>query len=597
MMHNRTVAITPRHRWVMRENVVPGPEEFLALRAKRLVDGASKQDLLKTASHAELLKHLPEPFLLKGVREAALRLVRAMEEGEPIVIFGDYDVDGTTSAAMFRRFFAELNHPVHVYIPERLVEGYGLNPTGVRNLAERFSREREAGIRVVVVTVDNGIAAVEACELARTLGMDVVITDHHDVPPSLPNAHCIVNPKQEGCTFPYRMLAGVGVAFYVMAGLRALLRERGHPLASRVNLRRSLDLVALGTIADLAPLDGVNHILCRVGLEVMFEHVVSGSRPGLAALLKLAGWNAEEGRIDASDVGFKIGPRLNAAGRLGNALATEELLSTNDALRAQDLAESLHLENSERQRIEKSITQQALAQVADLRGDLPAAFVLHNDEWHTGVVGIVASRVLEKYYRPTLVLGRHGDMAKGSGRSTHAFDLFSALNDVRSEFVAFGGHFHAVGLSIEHSKIRWLQQHLHTRAAESISQLDTLHPLEIDGATALAALNEPFLQALLALEPYGVRNPRPKWLIPKASIVHIKRVGKTPDSNHARVTFVEGSKETPLIAFGMADVLEDAARFAGNLQLVVEGRLQLFRGTWRPELRLIDFSPVDGGHS
>ena len=237
---------------------------------------APSESLSGGAADARLLATLPSPFLLLGVREAAERLVRAMEEGEPIVIFGDYDVDGTTSCAMLRRFFVELGHPVDVYIPERLVEGYGLNPAGLRTLSERYSREREAGIRVVVVTVDNGIAAVEACRVAAELGMDVVITDHHDLPPTLPTAHCIVNPKQPGCTFPYRMLAGVGVAFYVMAGLRALLRERGHPRAGKVNLRRYLDFVALGTIADLAPLDGVNHVLCRVGLEVMKEHVESG---------------------------------------------------------------------------------------------------------------------------------------------------------------------------------------------------------------------------------------------------------------------------------------------------------------------------------
>jgi single-stranded-DNA-specific exonuclease len=211
------------------------------------------------------------------------------------------------------------------------------------------------------------------------------------------------------------------------------------------------------------------------------------------------------------------------------------------------------------------------------------------------VVGIVASRVLERFYRPTLVLGTQGGKAKGSGRSTHAFDLFAALDEVRHEFAAFGGHFHAVGMSLEHAKIGWLRDHLTQRARERIPETELRQPLEIDGVAPFATLGREFLEALVWLEPYGVRNPRPKWLIPNAQLGHIKRVGKAVDSNHARVTFVDASQEQAVIAFGMADELETAARSSRFFQLVVEGRLQLFRGVWKPELRLVDFAPVEGG--
>ena len=578
-----TLAVTNKYRWRLRTpeqaptDGALSPDVFVTSRRQLLYGGQAD------AAEKSLLSLLPDPSSFKDIDKAVARVLLAIENAESITLFGDYDVDGTTSCAMLRRFFLELNVPVQVYIPERLIEGYGLNPVGLEKI--------KAAGGSLVITVDNGISAVEACRVARTLGLDVIITDHHDLPPVLPDAFAILNPKQLDCKFPFKMLAGVGVAFYLMAALRAALRRTQSPhstLSAKLNLRSFLDYVALGTIADMAPLDGVNHVLCRVGLEVMYENVVNGSLPGVEHLLALAGWKSDAGLIDASDVGFKIGPRLNAAGRLGNALATEELLSTFDSKKAFELAEFLHSENAQRQALEKEMVAEAMAKIARLPF-LPPAFVLHEPHWHPGVVGLVASRVLEKYYRPTLVLGTLDGKLKGSGRSTHAFDLFGALNEVRHEFVSFGGHFHAVGCTLEESKLEWLQNYLAEKALERLNESDCKHPLDIDGCMPMGVLVRPFFEQLERFEPFGIENPRPKWLIRRAKIRHIKRIGKSPDSNHARVTVDDGSGQSFLTAFDMFGQMESAFVQQNEVDLVVEGRMSFWNGQKRSELRVIDF--------
>ena len=523
--------------------------------------------------------------------KATARICDAALTGSPLVIFGDYDVDGTTAAAMLKVFFDELGFRSEVYIPERLVEGYGLNPIGLQKIRDQHPHNPDS--RLLVVTVDNGISAVKACEKATELGIDVIITDHHDLPPELPQAFAILNPKQPDCLFPYRMLAGVGVAFYLMISLRAELRKRGHAKAEGINLRSYLDYVALGTIADLAPLDGVNHILCKIGLQVMSDNMKLGRRPGLAKLLQLSGWTGPE--VNATDVGFKIGPRLNAAGRLGTALSTVSLLTSQSLEESAEFAELLHSENGERQQIEKQITVEALAQAAKLSPHCEA-LVLYAPHWHTGVVGIVASRVLEKFYKPTLVFGRLGEMVKGSGRSTHAFNLFEALEPLRPLFKSFGGHFHAVGASLLEDDLPALQQHLHDQATLKIALENRRSPLFIDGTAQLSDFNAHALEVLEEKEPFGVANPRPKWLIQGVSVQNWQRIGKMEKSPHARISLADESVSSgaPVVAFGFAEEFESiwpVLKAGSRLDVVVEGRTQVFRGKKQMELRLIDFLP------
>ncbi|APJ03313.1 single-stranded-DNA-specific exonuclease RecJ [Silvanigrella aquatica] len=568
---------TDRFVWKLRDIVADNPsqiEEYLTRKKIFLLDNQ------KLEENNSLLSLLPEPWLLKDVRKAAERIIQAIRNKEKIVIFGDYDVDGTTSCAMLSQFFNEINYPVEIYIPDRILEGYGLNVTGLRKLAQNNVK--------VVVTVDNGISAIDACAEAIQLGMDVIITDHHDIPPVLPSAFAILNPKQTDCLFPYRMLAGVGVAFYLMVAMRTLLREQGQNCV--VNLKSFLDFVAIGTIADMAPLTGVNHILCKVGLEVLLQNIQQKKRIGLFELLKCAGWK-ENSKVDSVDIGFKIGPRLNAAGRLGNALRSVELMCTNDVVLAQEMALHLHQENAERQTLEKAFTQEAIDQVKQ-GTELPDALVLHQEDWHPGVVGLVATRVLDKFYRPVLVFGTIDGKLKGSGRSTHSFNLFAVLNEVRNEFISFGGHYHAVGLTLLPEKLPWLKEYLAQKANELIDSHDKIPPLFIDGVLPLSHLNISFLKRLEELEPYGIENPRARWFVGPLTVAHVKRMGKDFSHGHAKLLVLEEGCEFWITAFGLADVFEEFLATGIEVQLVVEAKLSSWNGRLTSDIRVIDYAPV-----
>ncbi len=577
LLKENRLCTTNRFIWKFRDILAENSsqiEEYFVRKKNFLLD--SKQ-LPEGSSYLSLL---PEPWLMKDVRKAAERIVSAIQNSEKITIFGDYDVDGTTSCAMLSHFFRDIGYPVDIYIPDRILEGYGLNVTGIKKISQNGTK--------VVVTVDNGISAVPACEEAILLGLDVIITDHHDIPPILPNAFAILNPKQNDCLFPYRMLAGVGVAFYLMVAIRTIMREQGNKCD--VNLKNFLDFVAIGTIADMAPLTGVNHILCKIGLEVLTQNVQEKKRIGIFELLKHAGWK-DGSKIDSIDIGFKIGPRLNAAGRLGNALRSVEILCTKEDETAIEMAGLLHQENAERQALEKAFTQEAIEQVLNLN-DLPDALVLHKDDWHPGVVGLVATRVLDKFYRPVLVFGTIDGKLKGSGRSTHSFNLFAVLNEVRDEFVSFGGHYHAVGLTILPEKLSWLANYLALKANELISSHDKIPPLLIDGVLSLDYLNPHFLKKLEELEPFGIENPRARWLVGPVTVAHVKRIGKDLSHGHAKVLLLEHGKESWLTAFGLADVFEGFLETGIEVQLVVEAKLSSWSGRITSDIRIIDYAPV-----
>ena len=573
---------TERYVWLAKKNFakdMSGLDEYLSQKKKALYANKEIQE------GSSLLSLLPDPWLMKDIRKAAQRIVDAIQNSEKITVFGDYDVDGTTSCAMLKEFFEDMSYPVDVYIPDRLTEGYGLNLTGVKKLAQTNTK--------VIITVDNGIAALAACEEALLLGVDVIITDHHDIPPVLPRAFATLNPKQKDCTFPYPMLAGVGVAFYLLIALRSLFREQSKTTVP--NLRQYLDYVAIGTIADMAPITDVNYTLCKIGLEVLSHNISIGKRPGILHLLKLAGWSENSG-VTAVDIGFKIGPRLNAAGRLGNALRSVEVLSSKIVDQASENAEFLNLENMERRNLEKVFTAEALGQVNEL-SLIPDALVLHKENWHPGVVGLVATRVLEKFYRPILVLGTLDGKMKGSGRSTHSFDLFSVLNQVRDEFISFGGHFHAVGLTLAPEKLPWLKKYLAEKARELILEKDKVPPLPIDGALSLECLkNLNFLYQLEEFEPYGVENPRTRWLISPTVVKHVKRIGKDLTQGHAKVQLLTSSPshciEAWVTAFGLADIFEKFLATGLEVQVVVEAKVNYWNGRTVPDIKIIDYAPV-----
>lgn len=568
-----------RYRWALKPEPLLSPgdhEKFFENRLVHLRGTGDKGQL----SDRDLLGKLPTWESMRDISKAVGRIRTAMENRERIVIFGDYDVDGTTSCAMLQLAFAEFGYEVEVYIPDRLLEGYGLNPVGLEKIAAQG--------KALVITVDNGISALAACEKARELGLDVIITDHHEPPPQLPEAFAILNPKQPGCDYPFKMLAGVGVAFYLLIALRAELRAAGHPRAEKINLKKFLDFVAIGTIADVAPLNGVNHILCRVGLAVIYEHVLNNERPGLCHLLRLAGWKPDNGAVDATDVGFKIGPRLNAAGRLGSAMASVELMVTTNDERSLEVAEFLHGENSARQELEKKAVEQALQKVGQWSSGYYSV-VLCDPHWHAGVVGLVASRVAENLNKPTLILTEVDGKLKGSGRSIAGFDLYNALSPLRDRFVSFGGHGYAVGMTLKPEDFDWLRESFENSVRTALGERIPSPKLEVDGIVEVDLLSERLCALMDTLEPFGAENPRPKWLIRRVKLGHSKRIGQAPNSKHARV-WLSDSSATPLTAFGLASEIEQFVASKEAVDLVVEGRLSRWGGRVRPELRIIDLA-------
>jgi len=570
-----------RYRWCLKPNALSDAEQYSTFVSERLAQLRGIDDA-RELSDKDLLSYLPAWSQFKDVQKSVARICQALKTDERITIFGDYDVDGTTSCALLKLAFADLGRQVEIYIPDRLTEGYGLNPIGLEKIATAGGG--------LVITVDNGISANHACERAKELGLDVIITDHHEPPETLPDAFAILNPKQPGCSFPFKMLAGVGVAFYLLIALRAELRNVGYPQVDRLNLKKYLDLVAIGTIADVAPLNGANHILCRIGLSVMHDHVLNGQRAGVSALLRLAGWKPENGVVDATDVGFKIGPRLNAAGRLGSAMASAQLLITDQANEAQELAEFLHGENSARQEIEKKAVEQALKLTSQMTHEFYSV-VLFNEEWHAGVVGLVASRVAEKLHKPSLILTLVDGKIKGSGRSIPGFDLFAALSPLREKFLSFGGHGYAVGMSLKPEDLPWLQETFEKAVRDAMGANLPSPLLEIDGIVPVGLLQDRLCSMLDSLEPFGAENPRPKWLIRRVQLGHSKRIGQAPDSKHARV-WLSSQEATPLTAFGLAVEIEQLVAKKEVVDLVVEGRLSRWGGRLRSELRIVDLAAM-----
>jgi single-stranded-DNA-specific exonuclease len=570
---------SPRHRWFLREDALAHSEQCESYITDRLhrLRGIDDDG---SVSEKNLLSFLPSWDSLKDIKKAVDRIILELDRGGRITVFGDYDVDGTTSCAMLKLAFAELSHSVEVYIPDRLTEGYGLNPAGLEKIA--------AAGGGLVITVDNGISAVAACDRARELGLDVIITDHHEPPEVLPTAFAILNPKQTDCTFPFKMLAGVGVAFYLLIALRSQLRALNHPAADKLNLRKFLDLVAIGTIADVAPLNGVNHILCKVGLSVMHENILNGRRLGLAALIRLAGWKEENGAVDATDVGFKIGPRLNAAGRLGSAMASAELMMTEDFGRATEIAQFLHGENAARQELEKKAVEQALSITENWSQEFYSV-VLHDESWHAGVVGLVAARVAEKLHKPTLIFTLVDGKLKGSGRSIFGFDLYAVLSPLRDNFISFGGHAYAVGLTLKPEKLPWLRETFEAAVRRALGEKIPSPRLELDGVIPFDLLSGRLCALMDSLEPFGAENPRPKWLIKRVRLGHSKRIGQAPDSKHARV-WLFSKDNAPLTAFGLASEIEQYVASQEAVDLVVEGRLSRWGGRLKSELRIIDLA-------
>ncbi|MBI3328153.1 MAG: single-stranded-DNA-specific exonuclease RecJ [Nitrospinae bacterium] len=487
------------------------------------------------------LQRLHDPFQMRGMSEAVERLTRSLHAQEPIVIYGDYDVDGITATSVLSWFFRDIGVPVPYYLPHRMREGYGLNPDAVRKLAQRGAR--------VLITVDCGITGHEEVRLARSLGMDVIVTDHHQVPPELPEAVAVLNPHQPGCSYPSKELSGVGIAFKLAMALRSRLRQEAVWREKVPNLRRHLDLVALGTVADVAPLADENRILVRHGLR----ELTRSEKLGLQALKRVAGIEGRE--MGPGQVGFMLAPRLNAAGRLAAAKAGVELLLSDRVAGAEKLARYLDSINRERQAVQAQIYQEAKAAIeAEGEAEGRWAIVLASEGWHPGVVGIVASKIVEEYGRPTILIGLAGDTGKGSGRSIAAFHLYRALQACQQHLVGFGGHEHAAGLSIRREQVPAFRETLNRIAGEQLTATACTPLLEIDAEVRLDAIDEPLLDFMARLEPCGAGNPQAVLLARGVEIQgEPTAVGQT--QQHLRLTLRQGNTLLRGIGFGMGGLL------------------------------------------
>ena len=530
-----------------------------------------------------LRRLLPDPLHLRDMETAIARLARALEAGEKIAIFGDYDVDGATSAALLSRFLEAVAAPPTIYIPDRLREGYGPNATAMRMLAAQDVR--------VVVTVDCGISAFDALEDAADAGLDVIVVDHHVAEARLPQACAVIDPNRLDEESPHRQLAAVGVAFLLVVGLNRHLREAGwYRKRTEPDLLQWLDLVALGTVCDVVPLTGVNRAFVRQGLTVMRQR----RNTGLRALGDVAGLEEPPG---VYHLGFILGPRVNAGGRVGEASLGARLMTTADEDEASKIARHLDALNRERQQIEQAVLEEAIEQVesAGAGGPSSAPLVLaHDERWHPGVIGIVASRLKERYNRPAVVVAWEDGVGKASCRSVPGVDIGAAITAARQAglLVNGGGHPMAAGFTVEQSGLEALSDFLRARLADTADAAAAAPSLGLDGALGVEGATADLLEMLEAAGPYGAGNPEPRFALAGAQLLRADIVGR----GHVRCQLAGRSgKRLKGIAFRAADNALGNALLAGaGAPFHVAGRLRLDRrrGARAVELHIDDGAPA-----
>jgi single-stranded-DNA-specific exonuclease len=542
-------------------------------------------DTCETFLNPTLKALLPDPSRFRDMDPAAERIARAIRDGEPVAVFGDYDVDGATSAALLRRFFRSLGADIRVYVPDRIKEGYGPN-------AAALLRLKGEGVRLVV-TVDCGISAFAALEAAADAGLEVVVLDHHAAEPRLPPAVALVNPNRLDEDGAYRTLCAAGVTFITIVAVNRALRQSGfYSGRTEPNLMEWLDLVALGTVCDVVPLTGLNRALVAQGLKVMARR----ANPGLAALSDVAGVKEKP---DAYHAGYVLGPRVNAGGRVGASDLGARLLSTDDPIEAMELAQRLEGHNAERRTIEQAVLDEALERVAAEGGRETDLVFVTGVGWHPGVIGIVAARLKERYSRPACVVALEETadgtvIGKASGRSVRGVDLGSAVIAARQEglLLAGGGHRMAAGFTVAGDKIDALRDFLHSRISEQVSAAPLVPTLELDGALSVGGASVGLVTMLDKLGPYGTGNSEPRFAIADARVVRADVVG----ANHVRC-ILQGNDGARLksIAFRALDSDMGQALLTGRgtpFHLAGVLRIDRWNGSEGVQLLIDDAAPA-----
>ncbi len=495
--------------------------------------------------------NLWNPALLADVEKAVSMVAEVIRAGKSILIFGDYDVDGTAGTALLTRFFKENNVPVHYYIPDRETEGYGLSKQGIEAAAE-------LGVGLII-TCDCGINAFEEIAYAAALNIPMIITDHHRPAEKLPPAHAILNPKRQDCAYPFEGLCGSGVAFkYALAMCRTFRELPGLDMGewSEERLFTHLDLVALATAADMVPVTGENRVLVSEGLRYLQQ----SNKPGIRALISVSGLKkklGDNGDLNTGNIVFQIAPRINAVGRLGSASRAVALLVTDDRREAEDLAKVLDDENTTRRGIEQetfeSAVYQAQSKYPDLHRDSHRAIVLWDEGWHQGVIGIVASKLKEKYHLPVVIIAINNGVGKGSARSIDGFDLYDAFTECADHFTGYGGHAMAAGLTIPLAALEPFEAQFQAVAERDITENMLIPEITLETDLHFTQINSQLLEMLRRLGPYGPKNMRPVFGARELKVTGMPRI---VGENHLKFKVQQGRSVLDAIAFQMGEYYE-----------------------------------------
>ncbi|MBD5824088.1 single-stranded-DNA-specific exonuclease RecJ [Lactococcus petauri] len=517
--------IKSKYIWKLTESDLP--DEFLKLSKKYKLDTLAAQILWQRGIRAEEeiqaylnpdLQQLHDPFLLHDMEKAVQRILTAIENGQNILIYGDYDADGMTASSVMKSALDELGAEVQVYLPNRFTDGYGPN----LDVYKYFIQNEDIDL---IITVDNGVAGHEAIAYAQSQNVDVIVTDHHSMPEVLPEAFAIVHPEHPESNYPFKYLAGVGVAFKVATALLDYIPSD------------MLDLVAIGTIADMVSLTDENRILVSHGLKVL----ANTERAGLMELMRLSGTDFE--KVNEETIGFQIAPRLNALGRLDDPNPAIELLTGWDEEVAAEIAQMIDEKNSERKVIVENIFNQALTMITDE----PVQILYHKD-WHKGVLGIVAGRLLEQFHKPIIMLAEEEGILRGSARSIENFNIFEALNEHRELFMAFGGHKQAAGMTFALENVEAIKQVMLDFIQENDIDMSEKSSLEVQGSLQFDEISLETIRSLEKLSPYGMDNPKPHFLLTDYQVEQARSMGK--DNSHLKLKLVQNGQALDAVYFG-----------------------------------------------
>jgi len=481
------------------------------------------------------IENIHDSYLFRDMDKAVERVLRAIEQHEKITIYGDYDVDGTTATALLYLGLKRINASIDFYIPHRMIDGYGLSMNGLKQIQYDGT--------TLIISVDCGINAIQEISEINAMGMEIVVTDHHNPKAELPAAYAIINPKVESDTYPYKHLAGVGVAYKLLMGIYKRLQ-----IDTPENILKYLDMVAVGTIADIVPLTGENRIFASIGLQ----HLIQKCNKGLNALIDIANLNQKE--LDTTDIVFGLAPRINAAGRMGSASLAVELLIATDEGEGTLLAEQIERLNSLRQQEDQKTFRDACEIIDKKYKNIENTYcmVISSTDWHQGVIGIVASKLVEKYYRPVIMISFKDGIGSGSGRSIADFDLFKALTETEESLNSFGGHKYAVGLTIMQEYIDKFENDLTRYMRHNLNLKQMVPQMHVDRRIELHEINEELLSWIEQFAPFGPENNRPTFLTERVSISNYPyNVGR----NHLKLKVMKDGVTLDLIGYNLGDYL------------------------------------------